>query len=466
MDLKPIQFAVGTGAGESIRSNSSDLINLYPHIETPGSKTGVILMNTEGTKRATEDTASDILGLHEFKRKVYIALRDKIVVWNGRDFTVIQDHIYFFHEKVFIADNGADIMFVGNQGYSYNPETEVFTDMSTQDGWYPASTVAYMDGYFIFNRIGSGQFFISQLYSITLNPLDWATAESAPDDTRAVVVAGRQLWIFGTRTTEVWYDNGDPLFPFMRISGAVVDVGIANANTIGRIHNSIFFVGDDFKVYSTSGYEPIKISNTSIELMIDEAHVHRFLAFTYFNNGHYFYVLHLDAHTTVVYDADTGLWHRRVSCKDEEDPMISGARWKINGALNRYDSRVIYGYSARTFYYLSTDYYTDDGVKIRREAVTLPLNPTPNHITLAEVQVDMEAGGYDNTAISNYEIWILFSDDSGKTWGNRRVSTLGMRGQYKNRARWKRCGQFRDVIGKVIITDPVPVRILGLWVRS
>ena len=33
-----------------------------------------------------------------------------------------------------------------------------------QEGWYPSSMVTYMDGYFIFNRTGTGQFFISELF--------------------------------------------------------------------------------------------------------------------------------------------------------------------------------------------------------------------------------------------------------------------------------------------------------------
>ncbi len=460
---------MGTGRGMSIKSNQSDLINLFPHYESPGAKTQMVLVNTEGSKKASADTLSDILGLYEFNGLVYLALRDKIVSWNGREFTEIAgtaEGVYFYQERVFIADNGSDIMFVGSQGFSYNPESTVFTVMSTQEGWYPATTVAYMDGYFIFNRTGTGQFFISKLYSIELNPLDWATGEAAPDDTRAVVVAGRQLWILGTRSTEVWYDSGERLFPFARISGAVTDIGISNADTIGRIHNAIFFVGSDYKVYMTQGYDLIPVSNTSIELLIDESNVRKFLAFTYHNNGHYFYVLHLDEATTVVYDMSTQVWHRRVSCTSEEDPLIDGGRWKINGAINRYDRQIIYGYSARSFYELSTDFYTEDGIKIRREAVTLPLNPTPNHATIAEVQLDLESGAYDNTLISNYQIWMQFSGDDGKTWGNRRVGTLGRRGQYTNRARWQRLGQYRDIVGKIVITDPIPVRILGLWVRS
>ncbi len=469
MDLQSIQFAVGTGKGESVRSNRSDLVNLYPHFESVGSKSPVVLLNTEGTKKASADTASDILGLYEFKGLVYLALRDRIVSWNGREFTEIAgvaEEVYFYQDRVFIADNGSDIMFVGAQGFSYNPETLVFTVMSTVAGWYPATTVAYLDGYFIFNRKGTGQFFISKLYSIELNPLDWATGEAAPDDTRAVVVAGRELWIMGTRSTEIWYDSGDRLFPFQRIPGAVTDIGIANADTIGRIHNSIFFVGNDYKVYSTSGYEILPISNTSIELLIDESNVRKFMAFTYYNNGHYFYVLHLSEYTTVVYDAVTGLWHRRVSCTDEQDPLLDGGRWKINGAINRYDKQTIYGYSARSFYELSTNFYTDDGVKIRREAVTMPLNKTPNHVTLAEIQVDMESGAYDNTLISNYEIWLQLSGDDGRSWGNRRIGNIGKRGQYTVRARWQRLGQHRDVIGKVVITDPMPICLLGLWARS
>jgi hypothetical protein len=56
-------------------------------------------------------------------------------------------------------------MIVGYNGYAYTPETETIEDMSTEEGWFPSDTVDFMDGYFIFNRAGTGQFFISKLYS-------------------------------------------------------------------------------------------------------------------------------------------------------------------------------------------------------------------------------------------------------------------------------------------------------------
>ncbi len=684
MDLRPIPFAIGTQTGFSIKSNRSDLINLYPHLEDPGSKTEMILLNTEGIRQISTDLPGKILGLYEFDGIIYIATRFEILSWDGEVFASISKAVSFPHKRVFIADNGISVVFVGYNGYAYTPKTpdptpikytvkddagnesnistvslvyppvqvdpitlnnskaqvqgspitidvlsnavdgtgtivpdtlnftdsdatdsegtgyddtlivddegtwtmdrpngsviftpegsftespspvrynveddngvvsnrstihavyadggdapttanvhtagdrgspetvidilsndiagtggdidpttvhiegstdgeydvngegvwavddttgaitftpklEEFKNMGDEEGWYPSDTVAYMDGYFIFNRTGTGQFFISQLYSTDIDPLDWATGEAAPDDTRAVVVAGRQLWIMGTRTVEVWYDNGDPLFPFTRISGAVNDLGLASANTIGRIYNTVLFVGSDYRVYMTNGYTPTPISTAAIELLVDTHDVKKYMAFTYFNNGHYFYVLHLNEKITVVYDMMTGLWHKRKSCKDEEDPIIGGGKWKIDGAINKYDDTKIYGYSDKKFYEVSTDLYTEDGIKIRREAVSQPLNPTPNHVTLAEVQVDMEAGGYEDTPISNSQVWIQFSSDDGKTWGNRRISTIGKKGDYKNRARWQRIGQHRDLIAKVVITDPIPIRLLGLWVRS
>lgn len=466
MDLRPIQFSVGYQKGFSAKSNRADLVNLYAHIEEEGSKTRVILLNTEGIQQISYDLPGEILGLYEFHGVIYIATQYEILYLDNGNFISISNAVSFPNKRVFITDNGTSIMFVGHNGYAYTPDTDTFKDMSTEAGWYPATTVAYLDGYFIFNREGTGQFFISKLYSTEIDPLDWATGEAAPDDTRAVIVAGRQLWVLGTRTTEVWYDSGDNLFPFTRIAGAVTDVGIISANTLGRIHSVVLFVGSDYRVYKTNGYVPIPISTAAIELLIDAADVSKFLAFTYFNNGHFFYVLHLDETTTVVYDMVTGLWHRRISCTDEQDPIIGGGRWKINGAINKYDDTLIYGYAGRKFYEVSSELYTEDGIRIRREAISEPLNRTPNHVTISELQLDMESGRNEDFSTSNCQVWAQFSRDDGNTWGNRRITHLGMKGDYMNRARWLRIGQFRDAIVKIVITDPVPIRMLGLWVRS
>jgi len=450
-NMVKIPFAISSGSAYSKKNNRSELLNLYTHIEEQGSKSNHILLNTSGTTERVE-LDFKIYGMYEFLGKVYIATSLKLYQYDRYTNAYKSVGNVNFSQKVVFSDNGIDLMVVGSNGYSYTPSTEIFKVMANEEGWYPSSTVAFMDGYFIFNREGTGQFFISELYSTIIDPIDWATGEAAPDDTVGVAVSLRQLWIIGERSTEVWYDSGDPDFPFTRISGAVSDIGCANNQTIAQIRDSIFFVGNDNKVYQTKGYTPIIVSTSAVDFNISKADRTTLEAFTYTENGHWFYVLTLGNEITFVYDIDTAQWHNRES-------VLLG-KWMIDGAINFYDDGIAIGYGDKKIYDISIDTLTDNGQRIRREAVSLPINKTVNRIRIYEMQLDMEAG-YDTEA----EVILQLSEDSGKTWGNNKVATTGKKGQFKNRVRWLRLGQTRDAIVRIVTTDAIPIRINGLYAR-
>jgi len=449
-NLQKIPFAISTGGSYSDKNNNSELLNLYVHTEEQGSKSNHILLNTSGLELLGEVDYT-IYGVYEFLGKVYIATEQALYIYHSDTQTFDNLGAVSFDRKVSFADNGIDLMMVGNTGYSYTPGTEVIKNMNTEEGWYPAATVTYMDGYFIFNRTGTGQFFISKLYSTEIDPIDWASAESAPDDTVGVMVASRQLWLVGEKTTEVWYDSGDSDFPFTRISGAVSDIGCSNHETIAKIKNSILFVGTDNKVYFTNGYTPTVISTSAVEKQIGEADRTTQTSFTYTENGHWFYVLTV-GNKTFVYDPDTAQWHTRASG--------NLGKWTIGGAININSNGNIIGYSGKDFHKISIDNLTENGDRIRREAITLPINNTVNRIRIHEVQLDMEVG-FDDEA----KVILQLSKDSGATWSNNIESTTGKIGERFARVRWLRLGQTRDAIFRIVITDPIKIRILGLWVR-
>jgi len=447
--LTQVPFVISSGSAYSDRNNSTELLNMYVQIEEQGSKTNHILLNTSGLELIASSDYT-IYGVYEFLTVIYIATSD--FLYSFEDGVLVSLGAVDFTRQVVFSDNGIDLMVVGGNGYAYTPTTETFKNMDTEAGWFPADTVAYMDGYFIFNRTGSGQFFISKLYSTEIDPIDWASGESAPDDTIGVVVTSRQLWVIGERTVEVWYDSGDPDFPFTRISGAVSDIGCANHQTLSTIKTAVLFVGIDNKVYMTSGYTPKIISTPAIEKSLINSERTKLIAFSYTENGAWFYVLTIDDNLTYVYDPDTAQWHRRKSSTIE--------KWKISGAINIYEDGSAIGFEGKNFHSLSIDDLTENGDRIRREAITLPVNKTVNRIRTHEVQLDME-GGFEIEATVNLQL----SKDSGKTWENQVEATTGAVGEYQRRVRWLRLGQSRDTIYKISTTDAIPIRILGLWAR-
>lgn len=450
--LTQIPFAISSSSAYSQKNNNSLLLNLYPQIEEEGSKSSYILINTCGVELITE-LPKKIIGIYEFLDVVYIATIDKLYSFSNGVYTEIGDMDFSTRTKAIFSDNGTNLVIVAGNGYYYTPSTDTFGSME-QEGWYEADTVAYLDGYFVFNRSGTGQFFISKLFSVEIDPIDWATAEAAPDDTVGVAIASRQLWLIGQKTTEIWYDSGDADFPFTRISGAVNDIGCVEYKTIATIKSSITFVGEDFKVYASNGYALEPISTPTIEKELSRANVLTMSAFSYTEEGHWFYCLTLNDSNTFVYDFNTGKWHNRESA--------DRGRWLIDGAFNLLNNGKPFGYGDTKLYSMSIDNLTEDGTPIKREAITLPVNKTVNRIRIHEAQLDMEVGFTENNAL----VRLQMSQDGGKTWGHFNEAHTGDTGEFRSRIKWDRLGQVRDCIFKITIFEDVPIRLIGFHIRA
>lgn len=117
----------------------------------------------------------------------------------------------------------------------------------------------------------NGRFFWIDPGETTIDPLDFATAERAPDPVSEVVVFGDQFWLPGDGTTEVWYFTGNEDSPVLRVQGVVFDRG-AWPGTAVKVKESMIIVDSDGGVFQISGAgAPKKISRPDVEERIREA---------------------------------------------------------------------------------------------------------------------------------------------------------------------------------------------------
>jgi hypothetical protein len=115
----------------------------------------------------------------------------------------------------------------------------------------------------------NGRFYWVQPGATTIDPLDFATAERAPDPIYSVMTLGDQFWLFGSSTTEVWYPTGDGDAPFQRIQGRLFDRGIWGGTAV-KIGDEMIVTDRDGVVWKIGqGIE--RVSNNSIEQRIREA---------------------------------------------------------------------------------------------------------------------------------------------------------------------------------------------------
>src|SRR5574343_2050856 len=300
-------------------------VNLYPVFDQNGGKEVSALYGTEGLSLfATIGTG---------------AVRGCFASTNGRAFAVIGYNLYEIDINgtgtsrgsrdgssglVTIEENGVQLAICdGTSVYIFTYATNVFAKVTDAD-LPSASTITFIDGYFVVNKVNSGIFYISALYDGTSwAALDFATAESSPDNLKRVIKAIGQLWLLGEKTTEIWNNTGDSVFPFEKTSGADFATGILSPLTALELERSLFWVGRDKSgvggVYRTQGYSAQKISTPPIEkLIIDAGDYDNMTAFSFTSLGHTFYMITGGGlETSLVYDLTTGLWHERAFTGDD-----------------------------------------------------------------------------------------------------------------------------------------------------
>jgi len=369
---------------------------------------------------------------------------------------------------VSIADNGNsgnEIVFVDGQYGYYSNLIGIPTLTNIIDpNFYPASTVSYQDGYFIFCQTGTSYYFISDLYSVNFLPLNQANKAGDSDVLIATICNNRILYLLGQNTIETWWDSGQSgSTPFARQDGQFAQTGCTAVGSVTRIFNTIMWLGTNPQgggiVYMMENSQPIRVSNHAIEYSLQNAgDLSGSTAYSWQIEGHYFYVLNVPGlNTTWVYDIATQQWFEQQSVRNGKvGKHLGGCHTFYNGThlIGDQNSNLVYEYDFDT--------YTDNTQPIERLRQSPHISQGLNRIFYKLFQVDTSPGVglADGT---DPRITLTISNDGGETWGNPIFASLGKQGKYFTRARWQRLGSSRDRVFRVTCSDPVKFNLLSAY---
>ena len=347
----------------SVNAADARMVNLFPEAIPEGGKEPGFLNRAPGLRFLAAMGDGPIRGLWQFNGYGYAVSGETLykidTLWNA---TVIGT-VAGSSGPVSISDNGTQ-MFVACNGpsYIYNSLTLEFKQIDDPD--FPgAVTVGYLDGYFVFNEPNSQRLWITSLLDGTsIDPLDFASAEGAPDGLVAVLVDHREVWLFGTNSVEVWYDSGGADFPLSPVQGAFNEVGCIAPYSVAKLDNGIFWLGADARgrgiVYRANGYTAQRMSTHAVEWQIQQyGNLADAVAYTYQQDGHAFYVLIFpSANTTWVFDVATSLWHERAA-------FINGAftRHRSNCQMSFNNEIVVGDHELGNIYAFDLDVFSDAG---------------------------------------------------------------------------------------------------------
>lgn len=365
-----------------------------------------------------------------------------------------------------ITDNGTQVVFAdGLRGRYWNGST--MQDLPV-DFPHDSTHVAYLDTYVIAFDAWTQQFYISGNNDVNAwDPLDFASAEGAPDNVVAIIADHRELWVFGEETVEVFFNSGATDFPLQRIQGAFMEHGCQAPYSVAKLDNTVFWLGNDTNggniIYRANGYAPQRLSTFAIEYEISQYETSDdAIGWTYQQEGHSFYVLTFpSAGKTWVYDVATGLWSERASFADG-----AFTRWRAVWHVFFGNRHYVGDYDTGSLYELSLDAYTDAGQPRKWLRTFRGFFNENKEVDYQRCELIAETGvGLTLGQGEDPLVMLRFSDDGGKTWSSIKTRTIGRQGAYKTRPIWRRLGRSRNRVFELSGTDPVKVALLGFTVE-
>lgn len=354
--------------------------------------------------------------------------------------------------NVSMDDNGIQLCIVDGSttgGFVFTFATNVFAQI-TDPYFLGATSVTFIDGYFLFTKPNSGIYYLSALYNgLTGDPLLFATAEGSPDNLLFARSLHKEIWLFGTNTIEVVSNTGG-LFPFTPNQGGFIEYGCAAPFSIAHMANTLFWLGNDPEgsgiVWMATGYTPVRISTFAVEFAIGQyGNISDAVGYTYQEEGHFFYVLNFtSANTTWVYDVSLGMWHERAAFS-----LISGfyERDRAQSHMYVFGKHLVGDYANGIIYQQSLSIYQDNGNPIRWMRTAPHIADDLEYIFYSRFQLDMQTGtGIASGASQDMspQVMLKWSDDGAHTWSNEYWQDVGAIGQYKVRVIWRRLGRSRD----------------------
>lgn len=467
----------GAYSARSIIASAQRCVNLYPE-RTP-----------ESSSPPTPVTHYLTPGLVTLVTPAVAAVRCLFRATNDRLYAVIGNSVYYLDAAfaptllgtiaagstpVSMTDNGTVAVIVDGTtaGYVVNITTNVMTTIA-DPAFYGADRVVCIDGWLIFNRPLTNQFYLSPVFWDGIAPFDAlyiASKVGGPDRIISIAALRGELWLIGALTTEIWFNAGAADFPFARQPGVLIEHGMLRGYTVSEVDVNVFWLGRDRQgrlvVFMGKGYEALRVSTSAIEDMfqVSTGPVSDAVGFTYQEGGHTFYVLTFPTTgETWVYDLLTGEWHQRTWTNP-----ATGAESRIRPNCYAFanNRNVVGDWENGKIYWMTQASYSDDGNPIVRRRGFPHLMNDGKVVSYSAFIADMDV---NNTVavVGTPTLYLRWSDTRGATWEipiEILMDYSGTDPKYRSLA-VRRLGRARDRVFELYWSFANPTALNGAFVE-
>lgn len=435
-------------------------VNLYlMAIEGAGEDSPFVLESAPGLEQLA-DLGAETQGVYEADGRLFIAAGGVLYEWTGG---AMVSRGAIGPGPISMAHGMQQLCAVnGPSGWVLDLASNTLATI-TAAGWRGSNRVDYIDGYFVFVDPGTDQFYISGIDAASeLDALDFSSADAQPDDIVAQIVRKRELYLFGTRSCEVWINSGDPDFPLVRYQGTPIDVGVVGTYAVTKAADTLMFVGKTERggamVYEMNGYQPQRVSTQAVEQALEAStDITQATLWAYQEAGGEFLAVNAPGlETTWVFDAATRQWHERAE-------LVEGNFHPLRVTGVAFHQNEHFAIGGTKFYRMARRINTLAGDVLCRER-TWPhlIAPSMEPVSYKGLELRCTTG----EALAGASITLEVSNDGGSVFQPPLIRSLGAVGRRTQRVRWMPLGTARERVFRLRCTDPVPLTIQGATVEA
>lgn len=450
----PVQSGPGSRPGES----SGRLINAFAEPLGEGARAPIVRKRVPGLTEAASSTFFGCRALHLVGSALLAGFSGRVVSVNldagamtnlgdlvgSERFTVAHNNAVT-PNIVAVTDTGAFNLFTGSAPTSF------------ADGDLPANptSVCFQSGYFFFSYI-NGKIFASGLNAVTINSIDFTTAQTRPGGVIRLVPYNGELLAFGPACTDVYRNTGNATgFPYSH--GDVIDKGLLGKFAIAGFEdgwqNRLIFVGDDYVVYTLEGYVAVPISTPdvvrSLQTVTDGDDLE---AIVYMNGPHAMWSISGPGFTWE-YNVSTGWWNERKT--------NGTARWRATCSVLVENAWYVGAIDSGRIYRVDTDAKTEGDDPLVFDVWSLPSAAFPARVAYPRADFDLVVGvglaAGEDPIETEPVVALSWSDDGGGKWSTPLLRSLGGEGERRTRISLTRTGLSGPAgrMWRATISDPV-----------
>jgi len=384
-------------------------------------------------------------------------------VFNNDVFAVVGYNVYRNAIKVGVIDGDdkvsfasfADMTFIcaGNSLWLYDgimisaiPLPDNFKALKVEVG---SSRLIVLDA-------GTQRIYWSEPLTIGVPALNFAEAESSPDNLFDMLFLGDTLILFGEDTTEFWMVwTADPDIPFVPIVGRTYPKGVISTGAATRVISTFAWITQTGQLCIA---KPSNIISTpELEIRIAASTLTK--TWTFNMDQTEYLAVTLDRETWIVNPLAPSLWSKFET--------VGLSNWEPHCYANGHFGS---SHTSRTLNFGNKNDYSDpdDNLLERRFRAWLPT--TTDSAVINNLSLKTNPGGtvFETGQYSNPIVEMRQSRDGGHTWNNWRATSMGKRGKYREMVRWLGCGLFSypGILFEFRVTDPIPFRVSSVYVNE